>query len=249
VVRTEALLLKSIPFGETSRICRLFTRDRGVVPVIAKGVRRPRSRFGAALEPFRRLRVAYYEKSSREIQTLSQVELIEDHPEIVTSLERLDAAGAWLRFLRAVLPDGAPAEELYLVAIEALSSLDSTPVDLTRRWETYYRAAAALRLGIAPRLDGCSACERSLPNGDSLWFSIESGGLLCESCGQGSGDRRPIDSRQYALLVLFHHPEYSLVKGLELPTNNELRIHELIHDFIAYHADLRPMAIGHAGRR
>ena len=49
IVRTEAFVLKAVRFGETSMIYRLFTRDRGVVPVMAKGARRPKSRFGASL--------------------------------------------------------------------------------------------------------------------------------------------------------------------------------------------------------
>ena len=70
IVRTEAFVLKAVRFGETSMIYRLFTRDRGVVPVMAKGARRPKSRFGASLGTFHRLLVTYYQKEGREVQTL-----------------------------------------------------------------------------------------------------------------------------------------------------------------------------------
>lgn len=217
--------------------------------MIAKGARRPRSRFGAALEPFRRLRVTYYEKTTREIQTLSQVELVEDYSGIVTSLERLEAAGGWLRFLRSVLPDGAPAEELFRLATDALRALSSTPEERTRRWETYFRAAAASRLGIAPQLDGCSSCGRELPDGGPVWFSVESGGLLCASCSRDVRDCRRLDSRQFALLVLFHHPEYKLVKSMEVIDTQERKVYDIIHNFIAFHTGLRPMSVGQAGSR
>ncbi|MGH7550778.1 MAG: DNA repair protein RecO, partial [Gemmatimonadota bacterium] len=120
IVRTEAFVLKAVRFGETSMIYRLFTRDRGVVPVMAKGVRRPKSRFGATVGTFQRLLVTYYSREGREVQTLSGVDLLEAHRGIATSLARLEAAGRWFRFLQAVLPDGAPLEPLYALTVEGL---------------------------------------------------------------------------------------------------------------------------------
>ena len=49
---TEAVVLRSIRFGEADRVLHLYTLERGRVGGIAKGVRRTRSRFGARLEPF-----------------------------------------------------------------------------------------------------------------------------------------------------------------------------------------------------
>src|SRR3954462_9643754 len=54
-VKTQAVVLRSIRFGEADRIVHLYTPHRGRVGAIAKGVRRSRSRFGGRLEPFFRL--------------------------------------------------------------------------------------------------------------------------------------------------------------------------------------------------
>jgi len=132
IVRTEAFVLKAFRFGETSMIYRLLTRDRGVVPVIAKGARSPRSRLGAAVDPFRRLDVTYYDKPGREIQTLVDVELLAGHPGVTASLERLEAAGAWFRFLRRAIPEGMPAGAIYALAASALARLEVTPIGRVR---------------------------------------------------------------------------------------------------------------------
>src|SRR5881275_1519738 len=60
-VKTEAIVLRSLRYGEADRILRLYTLDRGHVGAIAKGVRRTRSRFGGRLEPFFRLRIELHE--------------------------------------------------------------------------------------------------------------------------------------------------------------------------------------------
>ncbi|MDX1660993.1 MAG: DNA repair protein RecO [Gemmatimonadota bacterium] len=239
LVTTEAFVLKAFRYGETSMIYRLFTRDRGVVPVIAKGVRRPKSRFGASLDPFHRLKVVYYDKASRDIQTLSQVELLAAHPGVVSSLERMEAAGAWFRFLRAVVPEHAPAEPLYELAVAALDRLEAVPVDRVRRWETYHRAMAAGRLGLAPRLDACAGCGRDLPDPRGMSLAIGEGGLVCASCSGGiAGGRIRVDTDAYGLLLLYHHPDWELVAELGEPGAAEARVQEHVHRFVDWHADL-----------
>jgi DNA repair protein RecO (recombination protein O) len=238
IVRTEAFVLKAFRFGETSMIYRLLTRDRGVVPVIAKGARGPKSRLGAAVNAFRRLDVTYYDKPGREIQTLSQADVVTDHRDLVSSLEKLEAAGRWFRFLRSLLPDGAPAEPLYALAVAALDRLERAAPSRLSRWETYHRAAAAGLLGLAPRLDGCLACERPLPDGGPLAFSLEEGGLVCATCSRLS--IRPLTAVEFSLLILYHHPDWTLVEELAGMEPDEIRVQGLIHAFVAYHADLRP---------
>ena len=216
-------------------IYRLFTRDRGIVPVIAKGVRRPRSRFGAVLEPFHRLGVTYYDRAGREIQTLTGAELLAAHSGIVQSLERMDAAGAWLRFLRAVVPDGFAAKPLYTLVAAALPRLETTPPGQVSRWETYHRAAAAALLGVAPRVESCATCGRTVPDGGAIGFSPAEGGVLCGPCRSAHPGSAALSRGEYGLLRLFHQPEYLLVSEMDLITSEEFRISDLIHDFIRYH--------------
>ena len=237
IVRTEAFVLKAFRYGETSMIYRLLTRDRGVVPVIARGARSPRSRLGAAVNAFRQLEVTYYDKPGREIQTLSEAEVVSEHREIASSLEKLDVAGRWFRFLRSILPDGAPAEPLYALAAIALDRLEHVPSSRLTRWETYHRAAAAGLLGLAPRLESCMACERALPEGRDVAFSIEDGGLVCLDCVPRL---RPLAGAEYALLALYHHPDWTLLEELGEPGGDERRVQALVHSFVAYHADVLP---------
>ena len=60
-VKTDAIVLRSLRYGEADRILHLYTPARGRVGAIAKGVRRARSRFGARLEPFLHVRAMLHE--------------------------------------------------------------------------------------------------------------------------------------------------------------------------------------------
>ena len=72
----DALILRTYKLGETDRIVVFLTRDRGKKRGVAKGARRPRSRFSGALEPLSEVRVAYFESERRELVGLNYAETI-----------------------------------------------------------------------------------------------------------------------------------------------------------------------------
>ena len=75
LISTNAIILKTIPYGDSSIISRIFTEDHGKITVIAKGVWRPRNTAGYLLEPMNHIQLQYYHKNSRDIQILKDAEL------------------------------------------------------------------------------------------------------------------------------------------------------------------------------
>ena len=61
--KTEAVVLRSLRFSEADRILHLYTRDRGRIGAIAKGIRKTTSRFGARLEPLSHVELMLHEGS------------------------------------------------------------------------------------------------------------------------------------------------------------------------------------------
>ena len=76
---TDAIVLRAIKYGDTSKIVTLYTRRFGKVAVIAKGARSAKSKFGSALEPMSLIQAVFYRKENREVQLLSQADLL--HPQ------------------------------------------------------------------------------------------------------------------------------------------------------------------------
>jgi DNA repair protein RecO (recombination protein O) len=72
----DALVLRTYKLGEADRIVVFLTRDRGKKRGVAKGARRPRSRFVGALEPLTAVRVAYFENERRELVGLNYAETV-----------------------------------------------------------------------------------------------------------------------------------------------------------------------------
>src|SRR5215467_360285 len=109
-IKTEAIVLRSIRYGEADRILHLYSRDRGRLGAIAKGARKPRSRFGGRLEPFFRLDLVLHEGRS-DLLTVTSVTTVDGYPRLRSSGPALSAGAracdAFLRLLDAAEPNPA----------------------------------------------------------------------------------------------------------------------------------------------
>ena len=75
LVTTDAIVLRAYNLAEADRIVLCLTRSSGLVRAVAKGARRMKSRFGAALEPFTLIKLSFHEKEHRELVTVSSAEI------------------------------------------------------------------------------------------------------------------------------------------------------------------------------
>ena len=239
-------VIRTQDYGETSKILKVLTREAGMISLIAKGARRPNSRFGAALEPLCLSEFVYYDREG--LKTLSQASLLKVHEELQRDYDRLTAALRCARFVHRLLEDDHVEERAFELFGELLEAL-STEEDV-RLYELAFRWKLLARLGVAPQLERCAVCGQDLSAAARrMGFSWEKGGLLCEGCRSssdpGSGGERevrevplaPGTARGLAMLLRFPFPKLRRLKLSE----EEVTIGErLLREFVAHH--LRPVA-------
>src|SRR5690606_13043863 len=93
--RDHGVVLRSWKLGEADRIVSIVTRENGKVRAVAKGVRKPSSRFGARLEPTCHVSLQLY-RGRGELDTVTQVEVVDRFPSLRTDLDRWARASAML---------------------------------------------------------------------------------------------------------------------------------------------------------
>jgi DNA repair protein RecO (recombination protein O) len=192
--KTEAVVLRSIRYGEADRVLHLYTPDRGRVGAVAKGVRRVKSRLGGRLEPLMRSRLVLHEGRG-ELCTVSQVDTVHAHAALREhrgSLERaVQACDAVLR----LLDSGEANRPAYNLLCHELALLDGDPGAATRAQALAFRAKLLLAAGFAPELSSCASCGET----DHLGaFSPSAGGVVCGACEAGSF---PLGPDAHAFLV------------------------------------------------
>src|ERR687885_804426 len=90
-LKLDGIVLRSIRYAEADRVLHLYTPERGRVSAIAKGVRRPRSRFGGRLEPFFRIRLLLHEGRG-DLLTITGAETIAAHARLREDAGALEGA-------------------------------------------------------------------------------------------------------------------------------------------------------------
>jgi DNA repair protein RecO (recombination protein O) len=183
-VKTEAIVLRSIRYGEADRILHLYSKSRGRLGAIAKGVRKPRSRFGGRLEPFFRLDLVMHEGRG-DLLTVTGVSTVDGYPRLRSNGPALSAAARACDAVLRLLDAAEPNPPAYNLLCRYLALLDSPDPERVSGLPTAlaFRLKLALAAGFAPELASCTRCGE----GEHLsGFSGAAGGVVCASCEVGS---------------------------------------------------------------
>ena len=182
-LRTDALLVRSAPFGDADLVVTLFTEARGTLSAVARSARKSARRF-PALEPMHLLRVGLEERAGAELASLVEGALVRPRLGIMRDLDRLDAAGAALRWVRRAAPPHHPEPALWVEINLLLDRLDAAGEGAPPR---ALLACAGLRflaaIGWGLDLARCVRCGRACEPGASACVDAAEGGLVCRSCG------------------------------------------------------------------
>jgi DNA repair protein RecO (recombination protein O) len=212
-VKSEAVVLRSMRYGEADRILQLYTPHRGRVSAIAKGVRRARSRFGGRLEPFFRLHVELHEGRS-ELLTVTGAQTIDGYARLRSDARALDAAARACDAVGRLFETAEPHPGVFNLLCRQLALLDQgageeaaagegpaggeTAGDglagggvagdggravRARAGALAFRLKLLLAAGLAPQLGACASCGE---HEHLVGFSGAAGGVVCSACEAGS---------------------------------------------------------------
>jgi DNA repair protein RecO (recombination protein O) len=178
LLKTEAVVLRSIRYGEADRILHLYTPHQGRLSAIAKGVRRASSRFGGRLEPFFRLRIELHEGRG-ELLTVTGAQTVAGYPKLRTNAGALDAAARACDAVGRLFETGEPHPGVFNLLCHKLSLLDDDPAGATRASALAFRLKLLHAAGLAPQLSACAGCGEAE---HLVGFSGAAGGVVCGGC-------------------------------------------------------------------
>ncbi len=177
-LKTEAVVLRSLKYGEADRILHLYTPQRGRIAAIAKGVRRAKSRFGGRLEPYFRLQMVLYEGRS-ELLTVTSADTITGHAQLRNHGPALDSAARACDAVSRLFETADPHPGVFALLCNELALLDARPEQAGLANQLAFRLKLLLAAGLAPQLAACASCGEA----DHLAaFSGAAGGVVCSAC-------------------------------------------------------------------
>ena len=179
--RDQGVVLRTLKLGETDRIVTFMTQVHGKVRAVAKGVRKPGSRFGARLEPTSHVALQCYQ--GRELDIVTQVETLDANRALREHYGSLTHGVAMLEAVDQVALERERNTPLYRMLVRGLQTLATDPSPMVST--AFFWKLLALE-GFEPLLHSCARCGGG---GPFVAFDLHEGGVLCEGCGRHGGRR------------------------------------------------------------
>jgi DNA repair protein RecO (recombination protein O) len=238
LVNTDAIVLRTYNLAEADRIAVCLTRSAGLVRAVAKGARRMKSRFGASLEPFTLIRLAFYERENRELVSISNTEILKSHFDLAAKLEVSEI----LAYMGELVGDFAPPheanEKLFRMVAACIDALEAAP-ESARLVLRYFEVWLLRLAGFFPDVRSCAECGVRLGEADPACLDVEVN-PHCQRCSRGPATRL-LPETQQSIVATQHLPPIefaSTFKGLSEPADAQLA--ELTHRLIVRALERRP---------
>ncbi len=225
--RDQGIVLRTYKLGETDRILHLLTQGRGKVRAVAKGVRRPGSRFGGRLEPFSHVDLQFYE--GRNLDIVNQAELITPFATVRSDWALSACGSTMVEAADRVAQEDERSNRLFLLLLDGLRTLAAAPQFPAVVLDAYLLRLVSLA-GYHPYLDACSSC--GAPGAHGV-FSIAAGGALCRRCAPPGAS--VLDPASRALLMALLGADWAVLGATAVEPRTRRAAGALVHSFLTYH--------------
>jgi DNA repair protein RecO (recombination protein O) len=242
-LRSEALLLRSVDYGESDRIVHLLTADSGRLTAIAKGARRSHKRFPGTLDVFNHLAIRGRHRPHASMAFLEGAKLLNPFLALREDAARYALASFLIEMLDRLSPEGirgSEAERLFVYATESLGLLETLRPNAILRLLLELRAFDAL--GLRPEFGRCVRCGRvpseSVAEDHRVHFHIADGGLVCSACGLSLDGLFPIELGTLRILERGLVSPIESLSKIELPPRWLEEAARLVFRFQRFHVGI-----------
>ena len=230
--KTEAIVLGQNDFGEADKVVTLYTKEFGKLKAVAKGVRRIKSRFGSAMEPFSHDHLMLYMPRKRDLYVVTGSRIIRTHKELRENFDSFITGSYITELVNKLTEPEEPNRHLFSLILQAFHQIPKQDRDIIIViFAIKFLADAGYKLN----LEKCVFCEKPIPLSEQKKLSIQHGGLLCAKCQ--SRDVQAMDVSSLALQYLKKIGIVDLTKvgkiNIETSIKNELK--RIVHFYLSHH--------------
>lgn len=179
--KTSAIVIRQVDFSESSRIVTFFSKDFGKLSALAKGAKRLRGPFDAALDLLSEGRIVFIRKSAGTLHLLTEARLERRFRPETAELSRLYGGYYIADLLNGLTEDFDPHPLLYDLTVQSLQALCS-PVASPPFSIVQFEILLLREIGLLPNLDECCVCGAAVADRGEFVHWVSQGGLLCGNC-------------------------------------------------------------------
>lgn len=231
IEKTEAVILKSFPYSDTSKIARCYTRKFGKVSIIARGVRKGKTAQSGYLEPMNYLTLVYYHNPKRQLQTFSKAEFRKIWPALKKDVKKVSYGFAVVELMDRAVIGEEPHEQLFQLLVDILQAINDGQGRINLIF-WYFEIQLLTLLGFRPVLSACPRCHGDLKGG---LFSFDYGELVCGKCESGGG--LGVSERAIGILRKLKTGTLEKAAAIVLKRGDRKEVGGFLNDYLRYHIE------------
>jgi len=181
LIKTNALVIHSTRWSESSKIAELFTSDLGHLKVIAKGALRSKSDFRGTLESFNYIEAVISKRDSRGLQILSSATLLNSFLQIRYDVNKLGIGFSILELIRNFFKSHEPSRPFFEYLVQCFISLAESNNQNIKIYLWHFLLNLSLVLGFEWTFDRCLNCQQ-IPNTEKIFLDYKNARILCNNC-------------------------------------------------------------------
>ncbi|MGB9629028.1 MAG: DNA repair protein RecO [Thermodesulfobacteriota bacterium] len=232
---THAIVIRCLPYGESDKIVTFFTKNFGKLKAIAKGARRSKKRFQNALELFTYVRLIFFDREGMGMVRAEGCDILNSFPNIREDLKKIIYGNYLLELVNEMAMEREENSEAFELLLTFLSTLNSEEAA-----EDYLRIFEIRMLslfGYRPNMRNCGICKKGteeLKGDKTLYFSLQMGSLVCESCSKNWTNLIPLSLGTARLIDEMTRADLSRTQRLRFTSQALSESRLLLPKFIAY---------------
>lgn len=234
LIKSDALILHSIRWHESSKIVTLYAREWGKIGVIARGALKPKSPFAGSIETLNQINCTISMKSGRELQILTELDVLNSFSGVRLDLDRLPYAMAISELLNQVLHDHEADAVFFDFTSAMLRNIESAHYPQIIFW--YFLLKFSSFLGFRPQLNQCHSCH-SAPSAGAVWFNLTQGAIFCADCVSNSAAGIKLDHAQWRFLTQLQTYPHKKIQDFSFDNVKNFNFTPLLLEYMNFHTE------------
>ena len=244
--KATAIIIRHVDFSESSRIVTVFSREFGKFAALAKGAKRLKGPFDAALDLLSECRVVFIRKSSGTLNLLTESRLIRrfqpQNSGAKSGLSSLYGGYYVAELLNGLTEEFNPEPEVYDLATSTLAAL-STPDQLPSPVIIHFEISLLQLIGLLPNLFDCSVCGESVESNGQYAHWVSQGGVLCGACRKEEFSGVSISTGSIKILRRLTQESPDIVHNIKFSQQQSEECHRLAVSAITHALGHRPSTL------
>jgi len=234
LIKSDAIILHSIRWQESSKIVTVYSREWGKIGLIARGALRPKSPFAGSLESLNYVQTIVATKSSRNLQILTGIDVLESFNALHLNLKQLPYALALVELLDQVLEGHDPDTVFFDFIITMIQSLEKSLHPKIVFW--YFLLKFSSYLGFRPQLQKCHMCNTTTAKGH-IKFNLPQGAVFCDDCSANSSGGIKLTCPDWHFLKELQKHPYKKIAGFPIERKSNFNFTSVLIEYLNLHLD------------